>query len=56
MAVDSRKSLLEVLKQTLTNEFDRDLVDAYAKTFDYNDLERTFREQLVKEVRRDDET
>lgn len=56
MKMDSRKSLLEILKHTLTSEFDRDLVDAYAKNFDYDDLDRAFRDQLVKEVAREDET
>lgn len=39
MAIGRRKSPCEVLKQTLTDEFNRNLVETYAKNSEYNDLE-----------------
>jgi len=56
MTIDRKKSLLEDFKQTLADKFDRNLVEAYAKNFDYDDLDQTFREQLSKEVACEDET
>jgi hypothetical protein len=56
MAIDRKKGLLEALKETLTDEFNKGLVETYAEDFDYNDLERTFREQLIEEVSSEDET
>lgn len=55
MATDVKESLVKDLVQTLTDDFDKSLIQAYAERFDYGDLERTFREQLTKEVSRDDE-
>lgn len=55
MATDSRKSLLDDLQQTLTEDSDKRLIKAYAKNFDYSDLERAFREQLTEEVSQPDE-
>lgn len=55
MTIDNEKSLLEDLKQTLTDDFDKCLIQAYAKSFDYDDLERTFREQLTEEAGHHDE-
>ena len=56
MTIDSKKSLLEALKQTLTDEFNKGLIETYTENFNYNDLEQTFREQLIQEVSREDET
>jgi len=56
MAIDRKKSLLEDLRETLTEEFDKGLIDAYVKNLDYRDLERTFVEQLIEEVKKEDET
>lgn len=56
MSVDSKRSLLEAFRQTLTDESAKDLVQAYAKGFDYQDLERVFLEQLLRETPGEDET
>lgn len=56
MTIDRKRSLLEAFEQTLTDEFDRNLVEAYANNLDYDDLEQTFREQLSSEVACEDET
>ena len=56
MTIDRKNSLLEALKQTLTDESDKVLIEAYAENLDYDDLERTFREQLIEQVDREDET
>jgi len=56
MTIDRKKSLLEDLRETLTEEFDKGLIDAYVENFDYRDLERTFVEQLIEEVKQEDET
>ena len=56
MTIDRKKSLLEALKQTLTNEFNKGLIETCAEDFDYNNLEQAFREQLIEEVSREDET
>jgi hypothetical protein len=56
MTIDRKKSLLEALKQTLTEEFNKGLIETYAEDFDYNGLEQAFREQLIEEVSREDET
>ena len=56
MTIDKKKSLLEALKQTLTDEFNKGLIETYAEDFNYNDLEQAFREQLIEEVNREDET
>jgi len=56
MTIDSKRSLLEAFMQTALDEFSRDLVKAYAENLDYNDLERTFRDQLTKEMSHEDET
>lgn len=55
MTIDSKKSLLDDLKQSLTDDFDKCLIQAFAKNFDYNDLEKTFRQQLTEEVSQHDE-
>ena len=56
MTIDRKKSLLEALKQTLTDEFNKGLIETYAEDFNYNDLEQAFREQLNEEVSSEDET
>ena len=56
MTIDRKRSLLEAFKQTLTDEFDRNLVEAYSKNLDYDGLDETFREQLSREVACEDET
>lgn len=56
MTIDRKKSLLEALKQTLTDEFNKGLIETCAEDFDYNNLEQAFREQLIEEVSREDET
>ncbi len=56
MTTDSRKRLLEDLKQTLSNDQDKSLIDAYAGNLKYEDLERVFREQLIEEAGDKDET
>ena len=56
MTIDRKKSLLEALKQTLTDEFNKGLIETCAEDFEYNNLEQAFREQLIEEVSREDET
>jgi len=56
MTIDRKKSLLEALKQTLTDEFNKGLIESCAEDFDYNNLEQAFREQLIEEMSREDET
>jgi len=56
MTIDRGRTLLEAFKQTLSDEFDRDLIEAYAKNLDYDDLDRTFRDQLAEEMSHKDET
>ncbi|GAI61155.1 unnamed protein product [marine sediment metagenome] len=56
MTIDRKKSLLEALKQTLMDEFNKGLLETYAEEFDYNDLEQAFREQLIEKVSSEDET
>jgi len=56
MTIDRKKSLLEALKQTLTDEFNKGLIETYAEDFNYNDLEQAFREQLNEEMSHKDET
>jgi len=56
MTMDSERSLLEDFKQTVPDEFNRDLVEAYAKNLDYDDLEKAFLDQLTKEASHEDET
>jgi len=56
VTIDNKRSLLEAFEQTLADDFDRNLVEAYAKSLDYYDLEQTFREQLTREVACEDET
>jgi len=53
--MDVRKRLLEDLKHKAKDQFDKNLIAAYAKNFDYKDLEQTFRDQLSKEVSCEDE-
>jgi hypothetical protein len=55
MTTDSKKNLLEDLKQTLKGKFAKNLVEAYAKSFDYANLARAFLEQLDEEVSKEDE-
>jgi len=56
MTTGRGRSLLEAFEQTLADKFDRNLVEAYAKNLDYDDLEQTFREQLSQEVAYENET
>ena len=56
MAKDRGNSLLEELEETLADEFDKDLIESYAKNLDYNELEQKFREQLIQEISHEDET
>lgn len=56
MTINSERSLLEAFEQTVLDKFNRVLVEAYAKNLDYDDLERTFRDQLFEEVSDEDET
>jgi hypothetical protein len=49
--MDRKKSLLEALKQTLTDEFNKGLIETYTENYSYNDLEQTFREQLIEKVK-----
>ena len=56
MTTESRKSLLEDLKQTLSSDKDKGLIDSYARNLSYDDLESAFREQLIEEVKEEDET
>lgn len=56
MTIESKKNLLEDLKQTLSNDQDKSLIDAYAGNLKYEDLERRFREQLIEEAGGGDET
>lgn len=55
MTIESKKNLLEDLKQTLSNDQDKSLIDAYAGNLKYEDLERRFREQLIEEAGGGDE-
>jgi hypothetical protein len=55
MTIDRKRSLLEALAQTSTDEFDKALIEAYAENFSYEDLEQTFREQMIQEVSRENE-
>jgi len=55
MRVDKKKSLLEAFKETVIDEFDRKLIEAYAENLDSNDLARAFVEQLSTEVACEDE-
>jgi len=50
MTTDYRKTLLKDLEQVVEDDFNKELIEAYADALDYNDLEQTFREQLIKEV------
>jgi len=56
MTISRDKSRLEDFKKTLADEFDRNLVEAYAKNLAYDDLEQAFLDQLTKEVSHEDET
>ena len=47
MTTDSKKSLLDGLKQSLSNDEDKILIDSYARNLSYDDLENAFREQLI---------
>ena len=53
---NNKHGLIEEFRQTLGDDFDEALVKAYDETFNYNDLERVFLEQLFHQAGKENET